>query len=96
MSDKIGAFNTTTTVYATAAIFVLCIWLPAGQYVSALYVFAVFFGGCVGSLIGLGPVCIGQLCHIDEFGRRLGMCYCLASALWVHCSDSSLRVIDRR
>ena len=75
--------NTTAGVYALTATLTLAIWFPLGSYIPALFVVSIMLGGCIGSLISLAPVCVGQFCNVKDFGRWLGMCYCVASVLSV-------------
>lgn len=71
--------STACLVYVTAATLALAIWFPLGSKTGALYGFAAIFGGCIGGLISLAPVCIGQLCRVEEFGNWIGTCYFVAS-----------------
>ena len=41
--------------------------------------FAIFFGFASGSNISLTPVCVGQLCAVEEYGRYYATCYTLVS-----------------
>ena len=51
---------------------VLCLWLTAAKSqntVAQLMIFALIFGFGSGSNISLVPVCVGQLCSTEVFGR---------------------------
>jgi MFS family permease len=68
-SDKLGRFNTMLVTVALCGISTLAIWLPAGPTTLGLIVYAIVFGFASGSNLSLGPVCVGQLCKIHEYGR---------------------------
>ena len=59
---------------------VLCLWLPDTVVPSLdnyglLIVFILLFGFCSGSNVSLTPVCLGQLCEIQEYGRYYASCF---------------------
>ena len=64
---------------------VLCLWLtnnpesghPGG--LAQLIIFALVFGFGSGSNISLTPVCVGQLCGTEVFGRWYASLYSLVS-----------------
>lgn len=78
-SDKLGRFNTMICITSLMAIFVLGIWLPVGNTRAGLLAFAVLFGFASGSGINLVPVCIGQLCRTEEYGRYYATCNTIVS-----------------
>jgi len=66
------------------------LWLPAAvltphtaaeattiKVISTVY--AVIFGFASGSNISLTPVCVGQLCDTNEYGRYYATCYTIVS-----------------
>ncbi|KAH6669903.1 riboflavin transporter MCH5 [Halenospora varia] len=69
LSDKIGRFNMLILVTTTMVISVLGIWLPVGHTKPGVICFAILFGIGSGSSINLVPVCLGQLCRTEEYGR---------------------------
>ena len=68
-SDKLGRFNTLIFITSMMALSVLGIWLPVGNTKGGILTFAILFGFASGSGINLVPVCIGQLCRTEEYGR---------------------------
>ena len=77
--DRVGRFNTMIFTIVLCLVSVLGIWLNVGGSIPGLVVFAVLFGFGSGSNISLTPVCVGQLCGTDVFGRWFATCYCLVS-----------------
>lgn len=77
--DKLGRFNTMIATVILCLVSVLGIWLNVGGSIPGLVVFAVLFGFGSGSNISLTPVCVGQLCGTEVFGRWYATCYCVVS-----------------
>ena len=75
LSDRYGRFNTISTMVALSVIFIFALWYPFGSFVGVLYPFAFLFGFGTGSIISLTPVCVGQICKTEEFGKWFGTCY---------------------
>jgi len=44
-----------------------------------IIIFALVFGFASGTGISLTPVCVGQLCKIENYGRYYATCYTLVS-----------------
>jgi MFS family permease len=55
------------------------VWLPGGGTAPGLVVFALLFGLSSGSNISLTPVCIGQLCSVEQYGRYYSTCFSIVS-----------------
>lgn len=83
VADRLGRFNTMIATVALCLISSLGIWLNVGGNVAGLCVFAVLFGFASGSNISLTPVCVGQLCEPEIFGRCYGIMYTLVSIGYV-------------
>ncbi|KAL8694614.1 MAG: hypothetical protein Q9218_000796 [Villophora microphyllina] len=79
VADRLGRFNTMIATVALCLISVLGIWLNIGGNIAGLCIFAILFGFASGSNISLTPVCVGQLCEPEVFGRWYGTCYTLVS-----------------
>ncbi|KAI9731414.1 MAG: hypothetical protein M1835_003530, partial [Candelina submexicana] len=79
IADKLGRFNTMVITVALCLITTLALWLPAGNSVPMLIVYAIIFGFASGSNISLTPVCVGQLCDTKEYGRYYATCYTIVS-----------------
>jgi len=81
-ADIYGRYNVTILMSILSFTMVLGLWLPIEHMTNAkamLITTAVACGFCSGSGIGLIPVCIGQICRAEDYGKRYGTCYCLAS-----------------
>ncbi|KAG0648897.1 Riboflavin transporter MCH5 [Hyphodiscus hymeniophilus] len=78
-SDKLGRFNTMIFITSLMAISVLGIWLPVGNTKPGILTFAILFGFASGSGINLVPVCIGQLCRTEEYGKYYATCNTVVS-----------------
>ncbi|OJJ35492.1 hypothetical protein ASPWEDRAFT_155349 [Aspergillus wentii DTO 134E9] len=78
-SDFLGRFNTLIATVALCLICNACLWLPAGDNLPLLIVYCVVFGFASGSNISLTPVCIGQLCKTENYGRYYATAYTIVS-----------------
>ncbi|EFY92585.1 MFS monocarboxylate transporter, putative [Metarhizium acridum CQMa 102] len=79
LADKIGRFNVIILAISLCVATVLGLWLPSGSSRATVTAFCVMFGFASGSNLGLAPVCIGQFCAPQEYGRYLGTAQMLAS-----------------
>ena len=93
LADKLGRFNTMVATTAICCVSTLALWLPAAilsdsaaddhsrkeAIVGLTVSFSVIFGFASGSNISLTPVCVGQLCDTEEYGRFYATCYTLVS-----------------
>jgi MFS family permease len=89
-ADKVGRFNAMIIALSLCGITTLALWLPASMLsgvngaahpaVKPLTIaYALLFGFASGSNISLTPVCVGQLCPTEEYGRYYATCYTLVS-----------------
>jgi MFS family permease len=89
-ADKIGRFNAMVCALFLCTLTILAFWLPASLLptvdgiahpaVKPLTIaYALLFGFASGSNISLTPVCVGQLCATEEYGRYYATCYTLVS-----------------
>ncbi|KAJ5216028.1 uncharacterized protein N7498_002435, partial [Penicillium cinerascens] len=78
-SDHFGRFNTIATMMAITTVFIFVLWYPFGHYLGVLYCFVALLGFGTGSILSLVPVCLGQLCKTEEFGKWFGTCYFVCS-----------------
>ena len=72
VADRVGRFNTMIVTIAICMLSVLCLWLTcsaSANVIPQLIMFALIFGFASGSNISLVPVCVGQLCDTEVFGR---------------------------
>jgi MFS family permease len=79
IADRWGRFNTAIIAIIITAFAVLDVWLPFGNTMPGLVVFAVLFGFASGSNISLTPVCVSQLCSIEHYGRYYSTCFSIVS-----------------
>ncbi|TQV94487.1 MFS monocarboxylate transporter [Cordyceps javanica] len=79
LADRFGRLNTMilTNVLCITAMF--AIWLPAKDNVAAIIIFSVVFGFASGSNISLVPVCVGEYCTTDNYGRYYTTVYTIVS-----------------
>jgi MFS family permease len=79
IADNIGRFNAMVVTTFLCLVAALGFWLPAGDSVALIIVFSLLFGFASGSGISLTPVCVGQLCKVENYGRYYATCYTLVS-----------------
>ncbi|KAF2864848.1 major facilitator superfamily domain-containing protein [Massariosphaeria phaeospora] len=90
IADKLGRFNSMIGALALCTATTLTLWLPASilkpdsaggaTTIKALAIaYALIFGFASGSNISLTPVCVGQLCETNEYGRYYATCYTIVS-----------------
>lgn len=91
VADRLGRYNCMVATLLLCFVTTLALWLPASLFtpvapgadpapVRGLVVaFAFVFGVASGSNISLTPVCVGQLCHTQEYGRYYATCYTIVS-----------------
>ncbi|KAH6877104.1 major facilitator superfamily domain-containing protein [Thelonectria olida] len=79
VADRFGAFNTTCVTALTCAVVILALWQTAGGNEAMTTSFTVLFGFWSGAAISLTPVCIGQVCKIEDYGKRSGTSFFIAS-----------------
>ena len=78
-ADAFGRFNAMLATLTLCLVATFALWLPAGNHVPVLVAFALLFGFASGSGIALTPVCVGQLCPVEHYGRYYATCYTLVS-----------------
>ncbi len=78
-ADRIGRFNTFIITISGCLLFTACLWMPAQSSKPVTTVFALLFGFASGSNVSLAPVCIGQLCKLEAYGRYYATAYAIVS-----------------
>lgn len=78
-SDFLGRFNAMILTVALCLLTTACLWLPAGDSVALIVIYCASFGFASGSNIGLTPVCVGQLCKTEHYGRYYATAYTIVS-----------------
>jgi len=71
----IGRVNTLILSILLCIIACFALWLPAGDSSAMIIVFAVIFGFVSGSNLSLSPVCVGQMCKTEHYGRYFATCW---------------------
>ncbi|KAK4691279.1 hypothetical protein P7C71_g5685, partial [Lecanoromycetidae sp. Uapishka_2] len=84
LADRFGRFNTMIATVFLCMISVLCVWLTCTPEsgsggIAQLIIFVLLFGFASGSNISLTPVCVGQLCNTEVFGRYYASLYTVVS-----------------
>ena len=79
IADIMGRFNTLVLTILLCVVTILTLWLPAGHSKPLLIIFALSFGFASGSNLSLAPVCVGQLCKTENYGRYYASCWMVVS-----------------
>jgi MFS family permease len=83
IADYLGRFNTMILASLGCLVTTACLWLPACGSLALLVVYSVLFGFFSGSNISLTPVCVGQLCKTEHYGRYYATAYTIVSMGYV-------------
>ncbi|KAH3685619.1 hypothetical protein WICPIJ_003419 [Wickerhamomyces pijperi] len=75
LADQLGRFNMIIIATLTTGVVNMALWLPFGSNLTVLYVFAVIYGFTSGSIYSMIPVCCGQTCKTQDFGKRYSTMY---------------------
>jgi MFS family permease len=75
LADMIGRMNTLILSLAFCVASCFGLWLPAGESTAMIIVFAIIFGFVSGSNLSLSPVCVGQMCKTENYGRYYATCW---------------------
>ncbi|CAI7612962.1 unnamed protein product [Penicillium pancosmium] len=79
-ADQLGRFNTLISMVCATLIVMAAVWVPFGsQDEATLYAVVAIFGFGSGGWLSLAPVCAGQLCRTEDYGRFYGTIYSVAS-----------------
>ncbi|CAG8954619.1 hypothetical protein HYFRA_00004538 [Hymenoscyphus fraxineus] len=79
LADMMGRVNTLIITIFFCAVSCFGLWLPAGESTPMIVVFAVIFGFVSGSNLSLSPVCVGQMCKTEHYGRYFASCWMFVS-----------------
>lgn len=79
VADRFGAFNTMSATSLFCSILIFALWLTVGSNEVAITAFSVLFGFWSGAAISLTPVCVACVCKIEDYGKRNGTTFSLAS-----------------
>ncbi len=75
VADMIGRVNTLILSIFLCVATCFGLWLPAGDSTAMIVVFAITFGFASGSNLSLSPVCVGQMCKTEHYGRYFATCW---------------------
>lgn len=78
-ADRIGRFNTMIITIFGCLLCTACVWRPADFSKGVITLFALLFGFASGSNVSLAPVCVGQLCKLEAYGRYYATAYAIVS-----------------
>lgn len=79
-ADLFGRFNILLSLVIMTLVVMAAVWLPFGSRDEAtLYAVVGIFGFGSGGWLSLAPVCAGQLCRTEEYGRFYGTIYSVAA-----------------
>ncbi|PWY65735.1 MFS general substrate transporter [Aspergillus heteromorphus CBS 117.55] len=78
-ADRLGRFNTMVLTSLVCSILTLALWYKSGSSLGAIVCYAVLFGFWSGAAMSLSPVCISQICATEDYGKRTGTAYTVAS-----------------
>lgn len=80
VADRFGVFNVMCITATTCATFILALWLTTSYGNEATIIsFTVLFGFWSGAAISLTPVCVGEVCRTEDYGKRNGTTFSLSS-----------------
>lgn len=79
IADRIGRFNVMVLTSLVCSTLTLALWSTAGSNQAAIISYAVVFGFWSGAAISLTPVCISQVCATEDYGKRNGTAFTIAS-----------------
>ncbi|TWU74260.1 hypothetical protein ED733_004649 [Metarhizium rileyi] len=79
MADRLGAFNVFMVTTLACATLILALWYTAAESRAAVISFTVLFGFFSGATIALTPVCVSRVCRIEDYGKRSGTTFMIAS-----------------
>ncbi|KAH7063564.1 putative oxalate/formate antiporter [Macrophomina phaseolina] len=78
LADACGRFRVMVLTSAACTL-VSLLWLGADGDRARVVAYAVAFGFSSGSIIGVTPVCVAQICRTEDYGKRYGTTYFIVS-----------------
>ncbi|KAL4755340.1 hypothetical protein BDW72DRAFT_209200 [Aspergillus terricola var. indicus] len=79
IADRLGRFNVMIATSLLCSILTLALWIPVDSNTAGVICYAILFGFSSGAAISLTPVCISQVCRVEEYGQRNGTTFTIAS-----------------
>ncbi|KAH8649208.1 monocarboxylate transporter [Xylariales sp. PMI_506] len=78
-ADRFGRFNVMIVTTCCCSVCIFGLWQFCGSNSAAITAFSILFGFWSGASISLTPVCVAQICRIEDYGKRNGTAYSLSS-----------------
>lgn len=79
VADQLGRFNVMIVTSLFCSILTLALWIPIESNTAGVICYAILFGFSSGAAISLTPVCISQVCKVEDYGRRNGTTFTISS-----------------
>lgn len=83
VADRLGRFNVMIVSCLMCSLFTLILWLSEDlvdpDSLGIVIGYAVLFGFWSGSAISIAPVCVSQVCEIQDYGKRVGTTWTIVS-----------------
>ncbi|KAI0966062.1 major facilitator superfamily domain-containing protein [Xylaria arbuscula] len=84
VADRLGRYNTLVVSLFLCLASVAGFWLPDAlapnsDSIALIVFFTILFGFVSGSNVSLTPICLGQLCQIQDYGKYYATCYTFCS-----------------
>lgn len=78
-ADRFGRFNVMSATSLVCSLFIFTLWAWSGSNEASITAFATLYGFWSGTAVGLAPVCIAQVCRIEDLGKRNGTTFAISS-----------------
>ncbi|KAG8628949.1 hypothetical protein KVT40_002814 [Elsinoe batatas] len=78
-ADIFGRYNVTILCIVTCSALIPGLWLQADRNAASMAVFAGLYGFFSGPAYSLTPVCVSQLCRVEEYASKYGAAYGIVS-----------------
>lgn len=94
LADRVGRFNSMLLFSFLCLVCSVALWLPAKGSVPLLVIMCLAFGFASGSNISLTPVCVGQLCKTENYGRYYASAFTIVSFGCLTCAPIGGQIIS--
>lgn len=71
-AERFGSFNMTCVTAMACSVAIFALWYKREGNKAATTAFGVVYGFRSGAAISLTPVCIGEVCGVEDYGKRMG------------------------
>lgn len=79
IADRYGRLNVMTLTAVVCAVLTFALWLAGSASHAAIIAYTALFGFWSGAAISLTPVCIAQVCRVQDIGKRTGTTFTISS-----------------